>query len=368
MQNDIFAAKFFSGANSPSGFVSRFNNLYDPEGDWFAYIIKGGPGTGKSTLMKKAASTATQKNIKTELIYCSSDPDSLDAVIFSDIKVCILDGTAPHTMDPIFPGVSDTVVNLGECWDADSLREAKSEIIKTTKENSYFHKRSQRYLSACGALHSDSNRVVSESVRKDKVIDYTNKLSKRILGLSENKSSKETVRLISGITPNGLVYFEDTISMLANNIYIIEDEYSAVSNIIMSVLRKNALACGYDIITCYCPMSPMNKIETIIIPELSIAFAVSNSWHPLSELEAHRRIHARRFMDPDSISSRKQRLGFNRKMERELLNEAIYNLQQAKSIHDKLETYYTSCMNYDSLNEVSTNLISDIFGSITNRI
>lgn len=88
--------KYFLGANTPSGFVSRFDHLYDPDDGWFAYILKGGPGTGKSTLMKRAAKEACSAQIKTELIYCSSDPHSLDAVIFPEIKVCIVDGTAPH--------------------------------------------------------------------------------------------------------------------------------------------------------------------------------------------------------------------------------------------------------------------------------
>ena len=88
--------KYFLGANTPSGFISRFDHLYDPDDGWFAYILKGGPGTGKSTLMKRAAKEACSAQIKTQLIYCSSDPYSLDAVIFPEIKVCIVDGTAPH--------------------------------------------------------------------------------------------------------------------------------------------------------------------------------------------------------------------------------------------------------------------------------
>ena len=47
-----FSPEFFAGANSAEGFFSCFDSLYDPEKDSF-YILKGGPGTGKSTLMKR---------------------------------------------------------------------------------------------------------------------------------------------------------------------------------------------------------------------------------------------------------------------------------------------------------------------------
>ena len=42
----------FLGANSPRGFVSLFEELYNPYLDCRAFVIKGGPGTGKSTLIR----------------------------------------------------------------------------------------------------------------------------------------------------------------------------------------------------------------------------------------------------------------------------------------------------------------------------
>ena len=45
---DASYPRFFLGANAPGGFVSRFDHLYSPQEGWFAYILKGGPGTGRS--------------------------------------------------------------------------------------------------------------------------------------------------------------------------------------------------------------------------------------------------------------------------------------------------------------------------------
>ena len=81
--------KFFLGANSPCGFFSRFDNLYEPENGYFCYILKGGPGSGKSSLMKKVASETINKGLEVELIYCPSDPNSLDAVIIPEKKIWI---------------------------------------------------------------------------------------------------------------------------------------------------------------------------------------------------------------------------------------------------------------------------------------
>lgn len=364
MNNDFLEGKFFSGANSPRGFISRFNDLYNSEDGWFSYIIKGGPGTGKSTLMKKVAMAAMKKGVKTQLIYCSSDPESLDAIVFPEKKICMVDGTAPHVMEPMYPGASEVILNLGECWKCKQLRGKQKEIIYISKKNSALHKRSQRYLAACGAISIDSYNVVAASVNKEKCLDYATRLSKRLFRKKKDCIGKETARLISGITPNGLVFFEDTIKDLANDIYLIDDEYSVASNIILSEIRKNALRSGFNITTCFCPIDPINKIDAIIVPELDLAFAVSNSWHPLNGLQAHRNIHAKRFMELSKLSKRKQRLSFNKRIARELLNEAIYNLAEAKAVHDELEKLYIESMDYDKVNAVAEKTIKEILDMI----
>ena len=43
---------FYLGANSPTGFYSLYDQLLEPEQAETIYILKGGPGCGKSSLMR----------------------------------------------------------------------------------------------------------------------------------------------------------------------------------------------------------------------------------------------------------------------------------------------------------------------------
>ena len=83
--------QFFLGANTSNGFVSYFPSCYSK--DYTVFILKGTPGSGKSTLLKKLAAQSSEP---CERIFCSSDPDSLDGVIFPNRHIVVLDGTAPH--------------------------------------------------------------------------------------------------------------------------------------------------------------------------------------------------------------------------------------------------------------------------------
>ena len=353
-------SKFFLGANTPGGFFSRFDNLYTPDEDWFCYIIKGGPGTGKSGLMKKVAKAAKDKDIKTQLIYCSSDPDSLDAVIFPDKRVCIADGTSPHSIDPIYPGASDTVINLSDCWDSGKLYDSRENIINLTKKNSNYHLRSRLYLQAYGNIYKDTLKMIKDGVNKDKVKNYSKRLSKKFFKRKQDIFGKEKIYFISGITPDGIVIFEDTINNY-HHVYTIDDEYGIVSSIILQDIRYDAIKYGYDIITCFCPLDPKNKVECILIPDLDLAFAVSNSLHPLSGVRYEKKINSLRFLDNKKLKENKQKIRFNKKILNELLKESINNLARAKSVHDKLEEEYIKCMDFKKVDKVADDIINKIF-------
>lgn len=92
--------KFFLSANTPQGFVSRFDQLLDPSKGHRCFVLKGSPASGKSTLMRKVARHFSDKCTNIEYIYCSSSPNSLDAIILHDIGVSIVDGTPPQ--DDVF--------------------------------------------------------------------------------------------------------------------------------------------------------------------------------------------------------------------------------------------------------------------------
>ena len=50
--------QYFLGANSPRGFYSLYDELIDADAARAVYILKGGPGCGKSTLMRRVAGRA----------------------------------------------------------------------------------------------------------------------------------------------------------------------------------------------------------------------------------------------------------------------------------------------------------------------
>ena len=125
--------RYFAASNTSKGFASYFDENFRERADR-RYIIKGGPGTGKSRLMREMADAFLQAGGEVEHYYCSSDPSSLDGIFigFGNYTVAVMDGTAPHAEDISSPGTVDNLIDLGRFWNASELRLRKKEIEELT--------------------------------------------------------------------------------------------------------------------------------------------------------------------------------------------------------------------------------------------
>lgn len=342
-----FKLKYFLATNSCEGFISSFGDCYNAFDGWHTYIIKGGPGTGKSSFMKSLVKKAEEKGIKAEIFPCSSDPDSLDAVIFPDKKTVILDGTAPHTLDPSFPAVCEEILNFGDFWNSEVLLDQSDDILRLTNENKALHRIASSYISSVGVFLTDNFKTAKACTDKNKVISYSKKLCKKLIP-KRSSDGKEWVRYLCGISPKGVISYTDTILNLTNQNIIIRDEYGFVANVMMHQIREYALNNGYEIITVKNSFLPSTLIDHIIIPELSLSFAREYEYQPFKT--SIRRIHARRFTSALQLSKSRERIRFNKKTIKELLCFAVSVLSQAKSTHDRLEAFYIKAMDFEKLN------------------
>lgn len=349
--------KYFLAANSGAGFVSYFSECYDAKKGWKAYIIKGGPGTGKSTFMRQLLKKGTEKGYGAEIFPCSSDPDSLDAVIFKDIKIAVLDGTAPHVVDPKYPGVCDSILNFGEFWDEGAFEGKKKQIIDVTNENKSYHKTASRYIIAAGKVFEDNYNLSFEFIDLEKINSFTEKLCRKYIRPQQGKPN-ESIRFLSGITPKGVVLFADTVNDFYKEKVIIRDDFGAVSNSVMNSIREKCLKNGLDFIIVKNHFLP-NITDHILIPDLSLAF-LRESKETQFDTDT-RRIHAKRFIKVGEFKKYKQRISLNKKLIRELTDSAVEFLKSAKESHDRLESYYISAMDYSRLNEFTSEFSDEIF-------
>ena len=173
-------------------------------------------------------------------------------------------------------------MSLYHTLDADALHAHADEVKRLFAQNTALRSRAARYIASAGSLLLDSRRAEACSANFEKVRRYVKRLCARTLPrLPEGASASEELRLLSAITPKGPVFYRGTVQALAGRYVVFHDDYGAVSRLLLELIRAEALARGYHIITCPCAMHPDDKIDHLFIPALRLAFLTDNRWHPV---------------------------------------------------------------------------------------
>lgn len=116
---------------APEGFYGLYDQLLDAR-LYDLIILKGTPGCGKSTFMRRAAAALEERGLETVYIHCSGDPDSLDGVIAPAIRTAIVDGTAPHVLEPRYALAHERYVDLSQCCDSAAAKEVANGLTALT--------------------------------------------------------------------------------------------------------------------------------------------------------------------------------------------------------------------------------------------
>ena len=161
------------------------------------------------------------------------------------------------------------------------------------------------------------------------------------------------------MTLQGIIFYSNTIAKLADTIVVLDDEYGAASRTLLYALREEALQKGHNIVTCYCSMSPYEKIEHLFIPALRLCFVTSNSYHPI-QFSGQRTIHCTRFCNKEGLKLRRKRLRFNKRAVDELFAQASSIQKEAKECHDALEQYYIDAVDFTFLEKAYQYLLTTL--------
>lgn len=358
---------FFLGALSPSGFTGWFAEAAaDP--DITPWLIKAGPGCGKSTLMRRLlerdAADCRRDGSRIERIHCSSDPDSLDGVLLSDVKALVLDATAPHTLDCKFPDAAQRLIPLYDALDHNYLVRHRDEILQLGQEHArMMQQASAHWALACAVLLR--RRLLAASYLDEKKLHaFTARLAARTIPPRRGVGpGAQHIRVLSAPTPKGLVIFRSTVSQLASKtLYAIHDPYGAAASLMMTQLAAYARLNGYDAYVCRCASDQRGKIDHLFIPALGLGFVTTNPWHPM-EFVGQKNIHAARFNLESPAPRQRRLLGYHKKLAFSLLEKTCEAQESAKILHDALERHYVQASDFETVDRIRTRVELELFGS-----
>ena len=347
MEQKLTNKKYFAAANGYAGFRSYFSEAFSVREHERIYVLKGGPGTGKSSFMRRLSSDLSVKGCTVEEIYCSSDPKSLDGIIVygNGKSIAVIDGTAPHETDATVPGACDELVNLGDAWDSRWLSGERERILKINDEKKNAYKCAYSCLSIAGKAHDAKSEFKAELYDAEKAKSAIKSLADSASSANIGKSS---TRLISAFGKRGLVRF-DTIEAASEKIFSVSgDEYA--SERFLTDLCNTLKQREIELIRCPSPLDP-KVIEGIFIPSIKSCFVIG---------ERENTISCDAFFTDNALSLERRKCA--EECHRIALDDAERWFAIASELHFALEDIYTRAMDFDVINRLYEKKLGEIEG------
>lgn len=327
----------FGAANSTNGFYSHFNGLVS---DSFqrVYILKGGPGTGKSTFLNRIAK---EIQCPLEKYHCTAAADSLDGLVVPAKGLSLVDGTYPHRVDANLPGAVQQTLDFASCWDYVALSRRRQEIERLFQEGSRLFGSAYRWLKLAGDLASLGEEEISENRERRLIKSVVLKIEQFIPQRSPLTQSKKA--FASALTGQGPVNFLPLLNAKTKIVLTGGNKQLAryVIGGVLRILRNRRL----PVINLYCGFQPQ-RLEHLYIPG---EFALVSSHQPHIAPEADYTIDLESNAQ-DTVQDQVDNY----------IALGIEKMAAAAKVHAELEDYYTPNVDFGKVDQIFAQTLREI--------
>ena len=337
--------KYFAAVNSSRGFISYYPELFGSAQRVF--IIKGGPGTGKSYFMRRVGRYAEERGAAVRYIYCSSDPSSLDGIVIED-RIALLDGTSPHAVEATLPGARDELIDLGRFWNSERLAAKRETVSRLMNEKSTRYRCAYSALAAAGELDAAALSLALPCLDGKKLKLAAERYLRHI---PNGKGFERSNLAVSSLGMGGAVRFS-TLEDRADFAVSVSDELG-LGHVFLEALVKEAEQKKLKIRVSHDPLCP-HKADAVEICDTSTVFYISEADHG-------RRVNMKRFILPEATAKIRPEHRLLIACKTNALGAALTELAHAAEFHIALEEIYTSCMDFPAKDAFCTEFCRKIF-------
>lgn len=351
---------YFAKGNTARGAYYLYDSAF--QGLSKIFLLKGTAGTGKSTTIKRISDEMIKQGRIMELFHSPLNPESLDAVIITDLKIGIVDESSCEGLDSM-ENTDIVSFDFGLAVDEGKLSDRIREEIESLKQK-LIQAYTNAYSSFAEALriHDSWEQVYISHMDFQKANQIAQELLKSLFGKQKlNKLPRVRHLFFGASTSKGTIDHIQNLTLDLETRIFIKGRPGSGKSTLLKQLAKSAEQKGFDVEAFHCGFDP-NSLDMLIFPELSLAIFDSTAPHlyfPNRIGDEVLDMYART-IQPGTDERHAIELTPTKIRYTHYMKEATGYLKEALELESGISAYFTAATDFTYINHLYGQLLSEI--------
>jgi len=340
----------FTSSYSDRGFYTFIPGLL--EGLKKVYVLKGAPGSGKSTLIRSLGDEMSERGYEVDFWMSAEDSMNPEGLYIIQLECAVVNGNLPVAIDPRYPGLTGSIVNLSEYLDEMSISPWGAEIVELVDQVLVQSRAAEELLHQASAVREQMIQAGCQQMDENRVNLLLDRLEKEIL--QQQPGGRHYFG--TSLTADGIVNYVDEISSRCKIRYLLKG--SAGAGRIIDEMAVRAKKSGYSVEYYHCGINP-SRVIMLIVSHLQLAIIDAGDAE-LSIRPGDRLVDMTDCMgEPAAPDQAQEQTVFQRHYEG-LLMQAQGELEGAHKARRNLKRLYSSALNFELLEQKRQELFQAI--------
>lgn len=342
----------FTSSYTSQGFYTFIPELIN--GLKKVYILKGAPGTGKSTFIRLLGEMMSEQGGEVEFWISAMDSVTPDGIYLPQFEIAVVNGSLPVSIDPRYPGVREHIINLGEYWDEEIIDSHRLEIINLIDEMTLAREQACKCIKESSKVKAEIRQLNAQFINMENLSGLTQRIASEIF----TNQAGEKHYFAGALTVDGLVDYVHSLSQGCQKRYIFKGPTGSGKSMLIGELARQARERGYFLEYYHCGLE-LEDLTMVIIRNLQVALIeVGNMeipakpWDIVADLSE--------CLDDVEIGDLIEGNNSNYRIFERLLLEAQQQLELSNQRNKALKKIYAGAMDFAKLDQIRHKLLEEI--------
>lgn len=342
----------FASSYTEEGFQTFIPRLM--QGLKKVYILKGAPGSGKSTFIRLLGERMSEQGYEVEFWVSAVDAVSPDGVFIPQLDLAVVNGSLPIPIEPLYPGVRDELIYLGDLWNREEVNRQQGDIVQLIDDMQACRARITERLQAAAQARQGMKDIHAPFIDEFSLQALIGELADQIL----TNGPKERHYFAEAFTVDGMVNYINELSTGCKRRYIFKGPPGSGKSHVIQAIADQARDKGYYLEYYHCGLQPAD-VDMLIICDLQVALIEAGDLDlPLRPWDVV--VDMNRCLSGSDTEELQMRSNEERRLYEASLVKAQQEMETLSSTVKRIKKIYSSAMDFTQLEKKIEAVIQEL--------